>query len=459
MRYVVRGTREQAVMIKERMSVAPVLLARSLTDRLRNDSLLRNSIYQMTTSAVVGASGYVYWTVAAHMYSAHDVGLASALVAAMILASLLSNLGIGNTLILELPRRQAGYSWSLAVNAGLITGSIAGLLAGGLAATGLPLVSREFSVLGHQIGYVMALIVGVPIWTLATILDLIFIAERAAGNELVRNTTFAVLRILLLGLSLLIIHDTVLVIFFSWILATGASLVGGVLLLIPRLGRTYCLATRGIVDEIHGMWSRMAGNHLTALGAYMPIYLLPVLVTVRLSANDNAYFYMTWMFGSIFFMVSPAVAHALLAEGSHAPASILRKARSSVLIIGVLIGPAILLVLLAGHLILSLVGPSYAVRGFPLLLILVLSAVPDAITNIYISVLRVQRRLGHAALLNVGMALLTLILAWILLPIHGIVGAGWAWLIAQTAGSLVVGAHALTAAIGPRLVDGREHTQ
>jgi Na+-driven multidrug efflux pump len=35
------------------------------------------------------------------------------------------------------------------------------------------------------------------------------------------------------------------------------------------------------------------------------------------------------------------------------------------------------------------------------------------------------------------MALLTLLLAWILLPILGIVGAGWAFLIAQTVGSLV----------------------
>ncbi len=37
------------------------------------------------------------------------------------------------------------------------------------------------------------------------------------------------------------------------------------------------------------------------------------------------------------------------------------------------------------------------------------------------------------------MAILTLALAWILLPKLGIVGAGWAWLIAQAGGSLAVG--------------------
>src|SRR2546423_6237410 len=72
-------------------------------------------------------------------------------------------------------------------------------------------------------------------------------------------------------------------------------------------------------------------------------------------------------------------------------------------------------------------------------MILMVSAVPDAITNIYVSLLRVQERLCLAALLNLCMAAFTLVLAWILLPMLGIAGAGWAWLIAQSVGSLIVG--------------------
>jgi O-antigen/teichoic acid export membrane protein len=76
-----------------------------------------------------------------------------------------------------------------------------------------------------------------------------------------------------------------------------------------------------------------------------------------------------------------------------------------------------------------------------LLSLLIISAIPDAITNIYVSVLRVRRKLYEAALLNTGMAATTLILAWILLPRLGIAGAGWAWLLAQCAGSLGVLVH------------------
>jgi Na+-driven multidrug efflux pump len=73
------------------------------------------------------------------------------------------------------------------------------------------------------------------------------------------------------------------------------------------------------------------------------------------------------------------------------------------------------------------------------LVLLVVAAVPDAITNIYVSTLRVRTRLRQAAALNIGMAVLSLVLAWLLLPTMGITGAGLAWLIAQIVGSAVVG--------------------
>jgi O-antigen/teichoic acid export membrane protein len=138
-------------------------------------------------------------------------------------------------------------------------------------------------------------------------------------------------------------------------------------------------------------------------------------------------------------MMSSAVAVALFAEGSHATHDVLYKARSSAIFISILLVPAMLTVFLGGRYILLLFGPTYAQYGLPLLMIFIITAVPDAITNIYVSVLRVQRRLRQAALLNLGMASLTLTLAWVLLPILGTAGAAWAFLIAQVAGSLVAG--------------------
>jgi O-antigen/teichoic acid export membrane protein len=276
--------------------------------------------------------------------------------------------------------------------------------------------------------------------TVSMLLDQAFVAERAANNILVRNTAVAVLKIPLLVLPVMLLAQVgALGILLSWVVAMAVALIGGLLLLVPRLGRAYCLATRGIVGQVHSMLSSFVGHHFINLGGDLSQYLLPVFVAVRLSPTDNAYFFTTGKLASFFFMVSSAVAVALFAEGSHAAVDLPRKVRASVAISGMILGPAMLVSFLGGRYILLLFGPGYAQHGLTLLMIFTASAVPDAITNIYVSVLRVQRRLRFGALLNMSMVALTLALAWILLPVLGIAGAGWAWLIAQTTGSLAAG--------------------
>src|SRR5712691_9144740 len=74
-------------------NASPGQLMRSLAHRLRSDSLLRNSIFIMGSTVATSAIGYLYWVVAAHMYSAHDIGLASAFISVMTLTSIFVSLG------------------------------------------------------------------------------------------------------------------------------------------------------------------------------------------------------------------------------------------------------------------------------------------------------------------------------------------------------------------------------
>jgi O-antigen/teichoic acid export membrane protein len=416
------------------------LLARSQVHRIRNDSLLRNSTYIMGTNAVTASFGYLFWIMAAHTYSTYDVGLGSALISAMTLASTLATLGMDATLVQTLPRREAGYAWSLTLNAGLATGIVAGLLTGPIVIVALPLFAPQLAIIGHHVGYAFTFIVGVPLMTVSLLLDQAFIAERAANNMLVRNMAVAVLKIpLLVLLVVLMAQIGALGILLSGILAMAVILIGGLLLLVPRLGRAYCLATRGIVGQVRSMLSSLAGNHLINLSDVIPYYLLPVFVAARLSPGDNAYYYTTLKLAEFFMMGSFAVSMSLFAEGSHAADDLPRKIRSSAAIISMILGPAMLFCFLGGRYILLVFGPSYAQHGLVLFMIFVVAAVPDAIKNIYVNVLRVQRRLRFAALLSLSMGALTLALAWILLPVLGIAGAALAFLIAQVAGSLAAG--------------------
>ena len=437
-----KKTKARFMIFNKYINPNPWLLAQWLRYRLSNDSLLRNSIYIMSSTFATAMIGYLYWIVAAHIYSTHDVGLASVLIAVMTLASMFANLGIGPTLVQTLPRRESGYAYSLTLNAGLATGTLASLLVGTIMIVALPSFSQQFAIVEHHAAYAIAFVAGVALWTISTLLDQAFVAERAAGKMLVRNVAFAVLKLLLL---VLLVQMGALGIFSSSVLALALAVMGAGLLLVPRLGRAYCLAIRGIWGQVRSLLSSFVGHHFISLGYTIPTYLLPVFVAARLSLTDTAYFYTTWLLGSLLFMVSPAVAASLFAEGSHTADGVLRKARASAVIIGMLLGPIMLVFFLGGYYILSLFGPGYARHGLLLLTILTVSAVPDAITNIYVSVLRVQKRLRWAALFNLGMGTLVLALAWILLPILGIAGVGFAWLIAQVTGSLVVGAHGIWA--------------
>ncbi len=423
--------------------------------RLRRDSLLRNSGYNMATTVVTALLGYLYWIVAARAYAPRDVGVAAALISAMLLAALVANLGAAPALIEFLPRRAAGLVWSRALNAALALSLVCGLVAGAVVVAALPLLAPGMGVVRADPVYALLFVGGVALWNASTTLDGAFIAERAAGHGLARNSLFATLKIPLLiaplpGLLLCTAGhrpppgEGILA---SWVLASAIACGVGVVQL-SRLGRGYRWTTRGVAAEARGMLPSLAGHHLITLGGSAPMYLLPLLVTARLSATADAYFYTAWKVGGLFFMVSPAVAASLFAEGAHRPDELAGQVRRAAVAIGALLGPAALVLWPGGPggaAILALFGPGYPRRGLPLLALLVLSSAPDAVTNVYVSVLRVRGRLWLAGGLNVGMAAVALALAWGLLPPLGIAGAGWAWLVAQLLGSLLVGAHVAVA--------------
>jgi O-antigen/teichoic acid export membrane protein len=164
--------------------------------------------------------------------------------------------------------------------------------------------------------------------------------------------------------------------------------------------------------------------------------LLPVLVVVRLGVTQNAYFYITWMMGAVFFMVSPSVAQAVFAEGVRARSDLSSVVAKALRVIAILLIPTMAFMIVAGRFILGLFGASYATAGYSLLILLALSALPDAVSNVAVVVCRVTQRLGYSTVLNLGILVTTLAGAWLLMPRLGILGVGVAWLGAQVVGAL-----------------------
>jgi O-antigen/teichoic acid export membrane protein len=213
--------------------------------------------------------------------------------------------------------------------------------------------------------------------------------------------------------------------------------------LIRRLDRGFAFTRSGVGAQVRELLPALPAHHVLNIAGQLPMYLLPLLVTARLTVAENAYFYVAWMVGSVFFIISPAVAWALLAEGSHERDQLPRAARTAALTIGGLLVPLIGVFYIAAGPLLHMFGGQYAAHGGTLLRLLILSAVPDAITNLYVSIRRVQGHVWNGAALNIAMAMTTLGLAWALLPTSGIAGAGWGWLLAQSLGAVFACGHLL----------------
>jgi O-antigen/teichoic acid export membrane protein len=178
------------------------------------------------------------------------------------------------------------------------------------------------------------------------------------------------------------------------------------------------------------------GQHLTSAGGILIPLVLPILVVLRLGVTQNAYFYITEMMGAVFFMVSPSVAQAVFAEGVRARSDLGSLVAKALRVIAVMLAPAMAIMIVGGRFILGLFGASYASAGYGLLVLLAISALPDAVSNVAVVVCRVTQRLGYSTTLNLGILVMTLVGAWVLMPRLGILGVGVAWLGAQTVGAI-----------------------
>jgi O-antigen/teichoic acid export membrane protein len=94
-------------------------------------------------------------------------------------------------------------------------------------------------------------------------------------------------------------------------------------------------------------------------------------------------------------------------------------------IIGALLIPPLVITCLLASKILGLFGADYA-HYSTLLVLLLLTAIPDALINLVVAMLRVQRRLVAVATVTVMGATITIGGSWLLMPHLGINGAGWA---------------------------------
>jgi O-antigen/teichoic acid export membrane protein len=391
----------------------------------------------METTVINSFFGFLFWLMAAHFFAADVVGLTAALISASTIVVLLASLGVSGMLIQSMPTQRNVEDWSMTFWAGTLTAVVLSMALGVATIVVLPLFARDLDSL-HKFAYAASFSVATVATTVGVILDNVFIAERAAGNMVIRNTIVAVSKLLVVVLFMLVAGANAINLLGAWAVASVLGVGLGTFLLIRRTRPMRPSRASILWRTTLRHRSRLAGNQLIGMGGALLPYVVPLLVTERLSPSDNAYFYTTWMMAGIFLIVSPAVSLSLFAEGAHSPHELLGKARSALGVIGAIIVPCLVGIFLVGGMLLSAFGPAYERHGVGLLRIVLIASIPDAITNVYVALLRVQGRLAVGATLNVSMGIGVLALSWLFLPTLGINAVGWSFLAMQSCGCAFV---------------------
>jgi O-antigen/teichoic acid export membrane protein len=252
----------------------------------------------------------------------------------------------------------------------------------------------------------------------------------------VRNSVIAASKVLMVVLVTVLAGTGALNLLGAWAAASVVGLGLGIGILAERMSLPWPPRVSALARTALGLRSRLAGNQLIGIGTALLPYLLPLVVTARLSLAENAYFYTTWMLGGIFLIIAPAVSQSLFAEGVHNPQELHAKARLALGFIAAILAPFVLGVFAMGGILLSTLGSAYEHHAIGLLRIVLLASIPDAVMNVYISVLRVRGRLIVAAGLSLSIGIGIVALSWALLPVLGINAVGWAFLAMQMCGCI-----------------------
>jgi O-antigen/teichoic acid export membrane protein len=393
---------------------------------LPRPSLTTNAFSLMTATIVTNAFGLVFWAEAARLKSPTVVGRAAATVAALTLLAAISQLNLTNVFVRLLPA--AGrLGRGLILRGYLAVFVFAAVLGGIFVVSGV-----DSSVVSAHWGGRVLFALAVPLLAIFALQDSVLTALRLTRWVPIENVAFAVSKVALLAVLVLLPWSGAIVI--AWVVpASIAVFVVSWLLLkyaLPKLA-----SIDGTLPTRRRMMSFVAGEYAGSIFATATVQLMPLIVIWKLGAAAAAYFTLPWLISMGITLLLWNVASSFVVEivGGHGQSQALLR-RSLMLWAGIVIGTLVVCLLGAGP-VLALAGSGYAAHGTKLLRLIGLSAPFSAITAVYCTLVWLDQRVWALAVFQAVIGLALVGGSLVLLPHLGLVAVGWVNLVVQgTAG-------------------------
>lgn len=402
--------------------------------QLSKSQLIRTTSSLLINTGLTSLIGFLFWKIAATFYNPSEIGQATTLMALTATSTLLATSGLSPAILLALSSKSHETDYKKATHGFIFIASTVAAAIALLLQIFLIIVFDEYDFL--QKGSLILMVVLISAATAGGVmLDSVVGALHRSGLIPVKNVSQSVIKLALLLPFVMIGFNAP----YTVVLAT---LIGGIL---SNAYITYKISGRLYIKkgDISLSWNLVKNNmwhhQASSLGAHLPPVVVPLVVTAMLGTADSAIFSIAWMFGALFFTISPSVSSAMIISTANlTDVNIKQRIKQASIVITVLVSIPMILVLIFPQYFMGFFGPEYK-TGAGLLILLALSALPDALTNLAVAFLRLKHDLKPATWLNVSMGIATVVLTVILIPILGdqsITAPGWAWLAAQSIGGL-----------------------
>ena len=390
-----------------------------------------NSMALIASRVVAMGLGFLFWLLAARLFEPEQVGVAAAVISAMMLCTNIALFGLGSAVISRLPHHREGPTPLLNAALTLVTaasalGALAFLL---VAAVALP----ELGVVAEDPLYALLFVASCMLGTLGLLLEQTSTALRRGDHALARGVASGLITVV--GLVVIVVvtdaTDSMLLL-VPWVAASAFVLGLGLVQLYRTVSdyRARWNIRRSMARELFGSG---LPNHALTLAERAPALLLPVIVIEVLSPTDNATWYAVWMMALIVFIVPTQVGMALFAEVASDAARVSAAVRSAIvaaLAVGV---PAALVLAALAHPLLSLLGSGYADDGATPLRILVVAILPLTVVQAYYAACRGSGRLREAIATGWASGVAAVVVAAFAAQAGGLTAMAVGWLLTLTA--------------------------
>jgi len=393
-----------------------------------NDSLYKNSIYLMLSTAVMAFFGFFFWIINARLFKPEQVGIATTLISVLTLISTFSILGLGNSLIKYLPTSDRKNK---KINTSFTIVGLTSVLIAIIYLLFLNIFSPKLLFVRENILFLILFILFAVFSSLNILSENVFIAYRSAKYVLLKNTILSFFK---LALPVLLIGFGAYGIFMSVGIATIIAFGFGLLFLILKFN--YLL--KPIINK--DIFKRMAtfsfGNYIAGFMGNLPTMLLPIIILNNLGAKFSAYFYMAMTIANLLYIIPSAISQSLFAEGSYVGTELKKHLAKAVRINFIILIPVIIIFFFWGNYILSAFGKNYSSEAFRLLQLMTISSIFISINSILTSVLMVKNKIKELISIGLFSAILTLYLCYLFIGM-GLLGIGIAWIISQIIKSII----------------------